>query len=89
MGLVLYAILIFLGLRRTPLKRAFAYCLFTALLLTVISVGAMNDPTCQGLGCSATLPSLAIAFLLTLAIALLCFGSGIGVRKLIDRPGAS
>jgi hypothetical protein len=89
MGLVLYAVLIFLGVRGAPIRQAFAYCVLTAILLTVISAGAMNDPTCQGLGCTATLSSLAVALLMTFAIALLCFGAGVGMRKLIDRPRSS
>jgi hypothetical protein len=85
-GLVLYAVLLFFGLRGMSLRQAAAFCLLTALLLTLLSVGAMDDqPACQGLGCKPSLTGLALAFFMTLALALLSFGCGAAIRRLIDR----
>ena len=84
MGLVLYAVLVFIGLRGVPVRQALPCCLLTALLLTVLSLAAMNDlPACHGPGCTPSLPSLALAFLTTLALALLSYGCGVAVQRLV------
>jgi hypothetical protein len=85
-GLVLFALLVFFGLRRTPVRQAAAYCLLTALLLTLLSVGAMDgQPGCHGLGCKPTLSGLAVAFVMARALAFLSFGFGTAIRRFIDR----
>ena len=81
--IVLCAILLFVGLRGVPVRQAIAYCLITALLLTLSSVGAMDDqPACEGLGCSPSPSGIAFAFCATLALAFICYGAGIAVRWL-------
>lgn len=85
MGLILFAILIFVGFRGVPLRRAATYCLITAAVLTLISIAAMEDPLCQVTDCSFTEPNVVIVFVATLVVAILCIGFGLGVRRLIAR----
>ena len=85
-GLVLYAVLLFFGLRGMSVRQAAAYCLLTALLLTLLSVGAMDDQArCEGLGCKPSLPNLFLAFFMALALAFLSFGCGAAIRRLLNR----
>jgi len=79
MGLVLFAILIFVGFRGAPLKRAAIYCVITAALLTLISIAAMRDPLCRVTDCSFSAPNVATVFAATLAGSFLCFGIGFGL----------
>jgi hypothetical protein len=88
MGLILFVVLIFLGVRGTPIRQAAAYCAITAVVLTIIGFGAMGDATCRAFGCSASLANLAIVFIATFAFAILCFAVGLGLRKLFDRSTA-
>ena len=83
MGLLLYAILFFFGVRGMLLKRASAYCLITAALLTGLAIAAIDDlPSCEGIGCDQSAGTLAMAFLTNLALAFGCYGIGSGSRRL-------
>ena len=88
MGLILFAVLIFLGLRGTRIRQAAVYCVTTAALLTAIGVGALNDRACTPFGCAPSTAKLAIAFMAMLGLAFLCFGLGAGVRRLFGRSTA-
>ena len=86
MGLLLYAVLFFFGVRGMLLKRASAYCLVTAALLTVLAIAAIDDlPPCEGIGCDQSASTLAVVFLTNLALAFGSFGIGAGSRRLIAK----
>ena len=86
MGLVLYALLIFFGIRGMPFKHAGVLCVVTAATLTFLGVGAIDDmPGCRGLRCQGALPMIAGTFLFTLAIAGACFGAGAAARRLMRK----
>jgi hypothetical protein len=89
MGLILYAILIFLGFRGTAVRRAAAYCFITAIVVTLISIAAMADPLCRVTDCSFSAPNVATVFAATLVFGFLCFGIGLGLRTLIVRLKSS
>ena len=85
MGLILFACLILAGFRRVPIRRAATYCIITAVVLTVISIGAMDDPLCYVTGCSFSVPHLALVFVGMLALGAFCTACGAGVRRLVHR----
>lgn len=61
---------------------AASYCVVTALLLTLLSSGAMEEQRYRTLLCSPSLLSFALVFAVTLALGF-GFGSGAAVRRLI------
>ena len=82
MGLLLYAILFFFGVRGMSLKRASADCLVTAALLTVLAIAAIDDlPPCEGIACDRSASTLAVAFLTNFALAFGSFGIGAGGKQ--------
>jgi hypothetical protein len=83
MGLILFACLIFAGFRGAPIRRAATYCIITAVVLTIISIGAMDDPLCYVTGCSFSIPHLALVFVATVALGVLCIACGAGIRRLV------
>jgi hypothetical protein len=85
-GLILYAVLVFFGLRGMPVKQVLSYFLLTALLGTILGVAAIDEqPACEGLGCTPSLPSVALAFLTFFVVALLSYGFGAAVHTLVAR----
>jgi hypothetical protein len=85
MGLVLYPLLILFGIRGMSFKHAALFCLLTAVILTILSIGAIEDmPGCSGLSCQ--LPAISGTLFMTLAIAFGCFGFGAVVRRLSAKP---
>jgi hypothetical protein len=84
MGLVLYAVLVFFGLRGKPLRQAAPYCLVTALLLTVLGQGAVGEQSCAGVLCSRLVSSAGV-LAMTLALGFLSFGIGAAVHGLLNR----
>ena len=86
MGLLLYAILLFFGARGMALRRGAVFCLFTAALLTVLVIGAIDDlPSCEGVGCNPSVGTLALAFLTNLALSFASFGVGAASKRLLAR----
>lgn len=84
MGLILFAVLILLGARGMSLRKAMAFCVVTAAILTLLGISIII-PGCDGLRC--VLPALGATFAATLAIAFGCFGIGIAARRVLVRPG--
>ena len=83
MGLVLYAILFFLGARGVRVRAGLAYCLATAALLMPFSLAAIDDmPSCDGVGCDYSAPTLALIGLTQAILALASYGAGVGARRL-------